>query len=109
MTVMSCSWCRASTTVEPTWPAPITKILMPAERLAGHGVGPFRIGIDADSLGDPVDVVEERDHLDRVVDARVAQAVASKAVDVRRRDRAGLVRQLDGKVAQRANPRLDVR
>jgi len=43
------------------------------------------------------------------VDARVAQAVSSKAVDVGRRNRGGLVRELDCKVAQRANPRLDVR
>src|SRR5688500_11268355 len=104
MTVMSCSWCRASTTVEPTWPAPITKILMPAERLAGQGVGPSRLGLDAASLGYPVDVIEEGDHLDCIVDARVAQAVRSKAVDVSRRNRRGLVRELHGKIAQGSDP-----
>ena len=78
-------------------------------RLAERGVSPLRFGLDADPFGDPVDVVEERDHLDRIVDARVAQAVTSKAIDVSRRDRGGLVRELDGKVAERPNPRLDVR
>jgi len=53
-----------------------------AVNLAWRGVGPLRFGLDADSFGDPVDVVEEGDHLDRIVDTRVAPAVTSKAVDV---------------------------
>jgi hypothetical protein len=36
---------------------------------------PLRLVVDADRLGDPVDVVEERDHLDRVVDRGVVPAV----------------------------------
>ena len=81
---------------------------MPAERLAGQGVGPFRLGLDADSLGNPVDVVEERDHLDRIVNARVAQAVTSKTVGISLGDRSRLMRELHRKVAQGSDPRLDL-
>jgi hypothetical protein len=80
-----------------------------AVNLDGWRAGPLRFGLDADSLGDPVDVVEEGDHLDRIVDACVAPAVASKAVGVSRRDRTRLVRELDCEVAQRPDPRLDIR
>lgn len=77
--------------------------------LAGRGVGPLRLALDADSLGDPVDVVEEGDHLDRVVDAGVAPAVASKALGVSVGDRSGRVRELHCEVAQGSDPRLDIR
>jgi hypothetical protein len=43
------------------------------------------------------------------VDTRVAPAVTSKAVDVNRRDRSGLVRELYREVAQGPDPRLDIR
>jgi cell division septum initiation protein DivIVA len=80
-----------------------------AVNLARRRVGPLRFGLDADSLGDPVDVVEEGDHLDRIVDARVAPAVASKDVGVSRRDRSRLVREFHGEVAQGMDPRLEIR
>jgi len=77
--------------------------------LDGRGVGPFRFELDADSIGDPVDVVEKGDYLDRIVDARVAPALASKVVGVSRRDRSRLVRELHGEVAQGMDPRLEIR
>ena len=77
--------------------------------LDGRGVGPLRFGLDADPVGDAVDVIEKSDHLDRIVDARVAPALASKVVGVSRRDRSRLVRELYCEVAQRPDPRLDIR
>ena len=85
----------------------------PAERRAAAGqptsLRPVGLVFDADGLGDPVDVVEVGDDLDRIVDRGVAPPLAAQARDVRLTDGRGPVRQEHGEVAERANPRLELR
>ena len=70
---------------------------------------PFGLVFHADGVGNPVDVVEVRDHLDGVVDRAVAPAVAPELIDVRLTDCGRLVGDLGGEIAQRAQARLEVR
>jgi hypothetical protein len=71
--------------------------------------GPFGLVLDADGLRDPVDVVEERDDLDRVVDGRIGEPGVAQAVDRLRIDPGRLVGERDGEVAERAQPRVEAR
>jgi hypothetical protein len=64
---------------------------------------PVGLVVHADSLGDPVDVVEVRDHLDRVVDGGVGQADFAQALEIGRRGRRRLAGYLDRKVTERAD------
>ena len=65
---------------------------------------PLGLRVDADAVGDPVDVREVGDHLDRVVDRLVAEARGAQGLEVGRADRGGIARQRDGEVAERARP-----
>jgi hypothetical protein len=70
--------------------------------------GPLRLGPDADGLRDAIDVVEEGDHLDRIVYRRVAPALLPQPLDRVLLDRGGLTGQQDGEVAERTDARLEV-
>ncbi len=63
-------------------------------------VGPFRLVVDPDSVGDARDVVEVRDDLDRIADRCVVESLRPKGVDVRRIHLGCDVRQLHGEVAE---------
>jgi hypothetical protein len=76
--------------------------------LAG-AAGPLGLVLDAHGLRDPVDVVEERDDLDRVVDGRVREAGGAQAVDRGGVDRGRVVRQRDREVAKRAAAGVELR
>ena len=78
-----------------------------AVRLVGTG-RPFRLLVRPDAFGDPVDVVEVRDHLNRVVDRPIVEAVPPKDVGVVRADRRGGQGQLPRVVAEDAKPGLEV-
>jgi len=65
---------------------------------------PLGLVLDPDGLRDAVDVVEERDHLDRVVDRLVAEPGRTQPVDLALVDRRRLERQVDGEVAEREEP-----
>ena len=69
---------------------------------------PFGLGIRAHALGDPIDVVEVSDHLDRVVDRRVVEAVRPEPVRVCGTDAGRCEGQLDGVVAEGARSRIEV-
>lgn len=62
----------------------------------------FRFKIDAEAIGDAVDVVEKRYDLRGVVDRTVREPERSETVDIRLRDGGGRLGQLDGVVAERA-------
>src|SRR6185312_6703587 len=70
---------------------------------------PLRLVVDAHHIRDPVDVVEVGDHLERIVDRRVAPALRAHGIDVCAHDLRRLERHLDGEVAQAAHARLEVR
>ena len=70
--------------------------------LAPFGL-PFGLGTDPDALGDAVDVVEVRDHLDRIVDGGVVPAVPAQLVGVGGSDAGRRAGELDRIVAQSAD------
>jgi hypothetical protein len=70
---------------------------------------PFRLVLDAHCVRDPVDVVEVRHHLDRVVDGGVVETMAAERLDVGRRDGGRRTGELGGEVAQRACSRVERR
>ena len=69
---------------------------------------PLRLGADADAVGDAVDVVEVRDHLDRVVNRLVFPTMRAQTIDVTLRHRRRLGRQLNREVAERQHGKLEV-
>jgi hypothetical protein len=71
-------------------------------------LSPIGFRLDPDSLRDPVDVVEVRDHLDRVMDRGIAPPLGPQPLDPRIADRSRLMSQLHGEVAERAHARLEV-
>jgi hypothetical protein len=71
--------------------------------------GPLGLGLDADGIGNPVDVVEVRDHLNGVVDRRVGPSSAAERFDLRLVQGGRLVRQRDREVTESANARLEFR
>src|SRR4249919_949369 len=66
------------------------------------GPAPLRLVLDPDAVGDPRDVVEVADDLDRVRDRRVVETLRSKSVDVGLLYLGGVVSELHGEVAERA-------
>ena len=74
-----------------------------------RALSPVGLVCDAHGLGDPVDVVEKGDDLDRIVDRGVAPSLAAQAPDFRLAYRRGLVGQKHGEVAERADPGLELR
>jgi hypothetical protein len=69
---------------------------------------PLGLVVDPHGVGDTVDVVEVRDHLDGVVDARVAPALPAKSLDVRQANYSRLAGDLDCEVAERPHAWLEV-
>jgi hypothetical protein len=76
--------------------------------LAGTGC-PFGLVLDPHGFCDPVDVVEERDDLDRVVDGGVGETGLAQAIDRRGVDRGRLAGQRDREVAERPLPPVEAR
>lgn len=66
-----------------------------------EGLGHFRLWIDAQGVGDPVDVVKVGDHLDRVQNVAIAQTVLAKSLELFRPDRRGFARKELGKSGKR--------
>ncbi len=56
--------------------------------------------IDAEAVGDPVDVVEIRDHLGGVGDRTIRQTQPAQTLDIIPRHVHGLARQLEGVIAE---------
>jgi len=92
----------------------------PAEDVSLHSGGaygrrrtatsrPVGLVLDADGLGDPVDVVEVGDDLDRVVDRGVIPPRVAHAGDVLLAYGGGLVRQEHGEIAECTDPGLELR
>ena len=71
---------------------------------AGRGVlpacGHSRFQVDSQTVGDAIDVIEERDHLCRVADGAVRQAKIVQLVDIGLCNRVGGARQFYGVVAK---------
>jgi hypothetical protein len=70
--------------------------------------GPVGLGLGPDRFGDPVDVVEVRDHLDRVVDRDIVEPDRAQRVGFGRADRGGIEGQLPRVVAERPRARIQV-
>src|SRR6266480_1750667 len=68
---------------------------------------PVGFVFDADRVGDPVDVVEEGDDLDRVVDRGVAPALVTQFPNVLLPDRSRLAREAHGELTEHAYARLE--
>jgi hypothetical protein len=74
----------------------------------GKRSSPLGLVLDADRIGNTVDVVEVGDHLDCVVDRGVAQALGAQPLDVGGTDRGRPKRELDGEVAKGALLRTEI-
>lgn len=61
-----------------------------------------RLGINTQPLGDPVDVIEVADDLNAEGDLFVGETMLDEPIEVRFLHRAGVKRQLGGKIAKRA-------
>ena len=85
----------------------MTRATVAARGLADSSF-PLRLVLDAHTLRDAVDVVEVRDHLDRVVDRGVVPAVATELVGVGEADGRRRPGQLNRVIAERPNAWLEL-
>ena len=69
---------------------------------------PVGLGIGADRFGNPVEVVEVGDHLDRVVDRGVVEPDRTEPVRLGRPHRGGVERQLSRVVAKRSGAHIEI-
>ncbi len=81
----------------------VSRRLAPARPSLPH----FRLGLDAERVGDAVDVIEIADHFHGVQDVAVVEAVPAQGFDVPATDRGGRAGDQFGEFGQRLFPRRE--